>query len=279
LSLGREAVGWSDEVWNRLDLAVAEEIRRSGMTERLLPLRPALPGTTTVPADVIQLDTMTVDEARVAALVETSVGFGLTRQQTDGEAEQGTAVTLATRAASLLSQAEDVLVFQGDAAGKLPLFQRVAVRGSTGSGLVDAAPDEVDVKQVGGRFGDATAAGVAQACARLQTGGHYGPYALALHPDVYADAFTPLDGTFAAPGDRLAQLATHAFVGTGALPEDTGVVLSIGGDVIDVVVGQDPVIEFTAVDGDGTHRFRVFERFALRIKDASAIVRMRFQRG
>jgi uncharacterized linocin/CFP29 family protein len=279
LSLGREAVGWSDEVWSRLDLAVAEEIRRSGMTERLLPLRPALAGATTVPADVIELDTMTVDETQVAALVETAVPFGLTRQQTDGEAEQGTAVTLATRAASLLSQAEDVLVFQGDGAAKLPLFQRVAVRGATGRGLVAAAPEEVVVTAKDGRFGDATAAGVAQACAKLQTAGHYGPYALALDPDVYADAFTPLDGTLVAPGDRLAQLATHAFVGTGALPNDTGVVVSIGGDVIDVVVGQDPVIEFTAVEGDGTHRFRVFERFVVRIKDPSAIVRMRFRRG
>jgi uncharacterized linocin/CFP29 family protein len=258
---------------------VAEEIRRSGMTERLLPLRPALAGATTVPADVIDLDTMTVDEAQVAALVETAVGFGLTRQQTDGEAEQGTAVTLATRAASLLSQAEDVLVFQGDDAAKLPLFRRVAVRGSTGRGLVAAAPDEVVVTAADGRFGDRIAAGVAEACAKLQTDGHYGPYALALHPEIYADAFTPLNGTLAAPGDRLAQLASHAFVGTGALPESTGVVVSVGGDVIDVVVGQDPVIEFTAVEADGTHRFRVFERFALRIKDPSAIVRMRFERG
>jgi hypothetical protein len=169
LSLGREAVGWSDEVWSRLDHAVAEEIRRSGMTERLLPLRPALAGATTVPADVIDLDTMTVDEAQVAALVETVVGFGLTRQQTDGEAEQGTAVTLATRAASLLSQAEDVLVFQGDDAAKLPLFRRVAVRGSTGRGLVAAAPDEVVVTAADGRFGDRIAAGVAEACAKLQT--------------------------------------------------------------------------------------------------------------
>ena len=38
-------------------------------------------------------------------------------------------------------------------------------------------------------------------------------------------------------------------------------------------------VPHTAVEGDGTHRFRVFERFTLRIKDPTAIVRMRFRRG
>src|SRR3954454_17465659 len=114
--MGREAVGWDPDVWARLDQAVAEEIRRSGVTEQLLPLRPGLADAVAVPADLIDADTMTVDETQVVALAETAVGSSLSRRQTDGEAQLGTAVTLATRAASLMSQTEDVLVLRGDGA-------------------------------------------------------------------------------------------------------------------------------------------------------------------
>ena len=51
-------------------------------------------------------------------LVELTVDFSLTRQQVDQEAELGTAAALARRAAAMLTQAEDFVVLQGDAALK-----------------------------------------------------------------------------------------------------------------------------------------------------------------
>jgi hypothetical protein len=35
-------------------------------------------------------------------------------------------------------------------------------------------------------------------------------------------------------------------------------------------------VDFSQVDGDGLWRFRVFERFALRVKERSAVLRLRF---
>ena len=77
--------------------------------------------------------------------MELSIEFALTRKQVDLEHELGTAVTLTRRAASLLTQAEDLAVLQGDAAlanGQMP--NRVRAQGAAGQGLVAAATDTID---------------------------------------------------------------------------------------------------------------------------------------
>jgi hypothetical protein len=46
---------------------------------------------------------------------------------------------------------------------------------------------------------------------------------------------------------------------------------------MDLVVGIDATTAFMQQDTDGNYRFRVLERFALRLKDTSAVVRLEFQ--
>jgi uncharacterized linocin/CFP29 family protein len=53
--------------------------------------------------------------------------------------------------------------------------------------------------------------------------------------------------------------------------------VSVGGNSMDLVVGIEPTTEFLQQDPDGFYRFRVFERFALRVKDRSAIVALKFE--
>jgi hypothetical protein len=65
-------------------------------------------------------------------------------------------------------------------------------------------------------------------------------------------------------------------VGLGTLPKATGVLFSTGGNTIDLVLASEPVTTFTQVDEDGLFHFRVAERFCLRVKDPTAIVRLRF---
>jgi hypothetical protein len=45
---------------------------------------------------------------------------------------------------------------------------------------------------------------------------------------------------------------------------------------MDLVIGMDVTTAFMQVDDQGLYRFRVFERFALRPKDTTAIVRLEF---
>ncbi|MBI1744417.1 encapsulin [Candidatus Acetothermia bacterium] len=289
MPFGRENVPqWNQEVWDRIDKAVHDETQRTKIAAKFLPLFGPLtdPSTKTVPSDIIDPKTMTVDEGEVTPLVEIWVEFALTKQQVEAEQQSSTAVILATRAANLLSQGEDLLIFQGKKATGNPLFksQTIRLRGQAPDpGLVDAAASNhtVNVNPVNQgppkQYGENTFRSVSEGYSFLEGEGQYGPFALALHFVEYADTYAPLANTLIAPADRIKPLVPAGFYGTGTLPDSTGVLLSLGGNTVDLVVGIDATTAFTQVDGEGLYRFRVFERFALRVKDKTGFVELAFQ--
>jgi uncharacterized linocin/CFP29 family protein len=140
-------------------------------------------------------------------------------------------------------------------------------------------------------WGSATFEAVSQAYAQLQAAGHYGPYALVLQTIPYADTYAPLPGGLVVTADRIKPLVTAGFFGTGTLPPNPaagvvnvsplpsyGVLVSLGGNTMDLVVGLEPVAAFMQEDVNGDFRFRVVERSALRVKDTTAIVVLQFNR-
>ena len=144
---GREKLEWPQEVWDRIDEAVHAECQRVAIAAKCLPLvGPLLPMTTTVPADIIVVDDqiLEVDETAVVPIAEIQRLFRMTRQQVEAEPERMTAVTLATRCANLLAQAQDVLIFQGEKlALKHDLFANKHVQLKAGHlfhGLVSDVP-------------------------------------------------------------------------------------------------------------------------------------------
>jgi uncharacterized linocin/CFP29 family protein len=278
---GRERLGWSEPVWQHVDQAVHDEAVRAEIASKFIPLRGPFPDALTVPADVIDTEAMAIEEGLVKPLIELWVDFALTPQQVAGEERLATAMTLATRASNLLSRAEDVLIFQGDGALTSEFFTRVRYRsGPVGPGLLNSATQAIEVDPLEGatkKYGEKTFEAVARAYSLLQRVGHNGPYALVLHSEVYADTYAPLASTLVMPADRIRPLVTQGFYGTGTLPESTGLLVSLGGNTMDVVVGIDPTTAFQQMDDSGIYRFRVFERFALRIKDPSSIVRLHFK--
>jgi uncharacterized linocin/CFP29 family protein len=118
----------------------------------------------------------------------------------------------------------------------------------------------------------------------LQQNGHYGPYALVLQTIPYADAYAPVLG-LVITADRIKPLVDAGFYGTGTLvsnapptePAFTGLLLSVEGNSMDLVVGHDATAAFMQEDPDGNFRFRILERFALRLKDFTAVIRLEFQ--
>lgn len=276
MNLGREALAWSSELWARLDQAVHAEVNRAGVAGKVLPLQSSMPDATTIPADVIDPQTMTVRDDAVLPLIELSVEFSLTPQQVEREAELATAVTLASRASNLIAQAEDLLVFQGDPARDAEVFDAVRRRGGPAEGLVAAAPSAVQVAAKNGEVGERIVQAVTRACSDLQGRGQYGPYALVLRTEQYADASAPLENTLVMPADRLRPLVAQGFFATGAMPEATGLVISVGGAPVDLAIGVEPTVSFLQIDGNGHSLFRVFERFVLRLKDERALVRLEF---
>ncbi len=301
-NLGRDKLPWGKELWDRLDAAVHDEIKRILITRRFVPIVP-MPDALTAPADTVtegenQNGPLEVNEAAVTSLIEIWVEFALTKQQVEGEDKLSTAVTLATRAANKLAQGEDLLAYQGDPVIKTdPLFTKGRIRTRAGPGPNGLAtlgslgpPDEqkrrvIDVPftdPTNGTYGEETFAAVASAYSLLQEDGHYGPYSLMLPTVPFADTHRPLANTLIMPADRIRPLVEGRFYGTGTLPEDPklfGVLISIGGNSLDMVIGRDATTAFVQEDNEGLYRFRVFERFALRDKDPKSRVLLEFARA
>jgi uncharacterized linocin/CFP29 family protein len=281
MSLGREQLSWTDDAWSAIDNAVNAEVQRTCVAAKVIPLQtPAPPpGASTVPADVIDRATMTIDESAVTPVVELGVEFKLTRQQVGSESDLATAMSLAVRAANLLARAEDVAFFQGDKAIKDPLLESVKRSGNSGVGLLSSADVAISVDSLGGgRYGKNTFVAFAEAYAQLQSKGHYGPYALIVHSELFADAYAPLTDTLVLTADCIKPMASLGFYGTATLPPLRGVLVSVGGNTMDLVSSVNPITEFLQIDPDGGYRFKVFERVALRVKDKTAIVRLEFKK-
>jgi uncharacterized linocin/CFP29 family protein len=306
---GREKVPWSQEIWNRIDRAVHAECQRTKIAAKFLPMYgPVDHNARTVPSDRVEvlevaalrvaagpIPLLEVDEAAETPVVEIQVQFQLTPQQVHDEQRLMTAVTLATRAANHLSQGEDLLIFQGEGALQGPLFtqNRVQLRsGTPGVGLLNLAAQDIQIVPVEPlpprqpqdtqtRWGENAFAAVARAYSILQSGeglaqAHYGPYALVFQHVPYADTYAPLATTLIMPADRIKPLVTEGFFGTGTLPPFRGFMASLGGNTMDLVMAREPTTAFLQEDPDGRFRFRVFERFTVREKDQTSVVRFEF---
>lgn len=333
---GRSKIPWSKDVWDRIDQAVEMEVKRTRIGSRFLPKKTVPPKTTSVPTDAYSSSAavagipafLTVDEGATTRLNEYFVEFVLTPQQVDQEEGDfktlghSTAVTLATKAANTLAQAEDLIIFQGqNAITSSTLFTNGLVAllsgnqpldtgllnfpiGATapGAGPLTPTPPSISVVQVpllvlappnpGVIYGPNTFSAVAQAYSQLQAVGHYGPYALVLETIPYADTYAPLPATLTLTADRIKPLVTAGFFGTGTLPPNPppapvpppaqttpyfGVLVSLGGNTMDLVTGVEPLVAFMQEDTNGNFRFRVLQRFALRVKDPTGIVILKFK--
>jgi uncharacterized linocin/CFP29 family protein len=318
-NLNREKLPWTQDVWDRIDMAVHDEMKRILIARRFIPVVTATPETLTVAADTVIVNPggpteptnaglLQVNEAAVTEMIEVWVEFSLTKQQVEREAKLWTAAHLAIRAANLLAQGEDLLINQGNDVLKFnPLFLEGRIRTRAGPGPVGLAnrsslpnsgnpdpkvgykgqvipvkfanPEEPDPAKK--TYGEKTFGAVGDAYAQLQGRGHYGPYALILPPRPNADTRRPLETTLIMPADRIISLVDGKFYGTGTLPEIPellGVMLSWGGNAIDLVIGRDATTAFLQEDTQGLYRFRVFERFALRDKNPSSRFLLRFDK-
>src|SRR5262245_49908581 len=131
---GQNMLPWSKAIWDRICQAVADECQRTKIAAKFLPPYPG-PIPDPLPADTIikAPPPLSVNQNKTTDIMEILVEFKLTNKQVFEEERRMTAVTLATRAANLLSQAEDVLIFQGQSAvsgeHRHPLFsnERVTV--------------------------------------------------------------------------------------------------------------------------------------------------------
>jgi hypothetical protein len=319
------ATDWSDDVLKSIQDIVDAEAQRIKIAEQFLPFAPNAisPGSINVVSDIISQDkdlTLIVDQGDTTSFYQLTVTFKLSDAQYSDPGGAKTAMTLATRAANLLSQAEDILIFQGASGESNPIFtgatRQVVIQqsGKPSPGLLQLPAktkdtDPIDPSQIikvlttsepsplvpsQNRYGENTFAAVADGYSRLQAKGDYGPYALVLNDLIFADIHAPLAATLIMPADRIKPFVTlkgmnntvkEMLYGTGTMPllggaegNPTGLLVSIGGNTVDLVIKTPPTVSQLPYQ-PGFYPFQVTTQFAVRIKKKSAFIRFVFERG
>jgi uncharacterized linocin/CFP29 family protein len=294
---GTDNMGWisdpSNDVWKEINNAVHDTEETVSMAQKFLPLVPWTgdPNETKVYAQFINPETLVLDELDTVNVLELSITFDVPITLAADEGTKRSTRTSAVNGARLLALARDLLIFQGTA-GTGSLSKKVSLKGKPDrEGLSETkltAPVTPTVTSPTKIYGLKTVEAVANAYSQLQALGYPGPYALVLPQDRYADANTPIGVTSSlTPADTIRAYVTDGdkvhFYGTGGLPGNRGLFVSLGAYLIDWVVLVPPTTVFTQKDGDENYQFRLKERFALRLKvngtapKNSPIVKLDFQ--
>jgi uncharacterized linocin/CFP29 family protein len=301
-------VGWTDAQWNRVREEVLREWQKVRVAGSFLPIYgPLPPSTHVVPSEVIGRGG-TVDDGEISRIYELTVRVELSRQQVAEEDLSG-ALLLLRRAATALAIEEDDVVFNGQTAQqpslrprvpgrvrRFPEVQRIdgepptAIHALEDShldtpsnpgplGLVRGAFEHVDLEP---DSGPELLTAISDAISVLEANGYGPPFVCVLGRAAFRAAHDPMGDSMVLPADRIEPLIGRQLLRASVLDylEDTqiaGVVLSLAGDSMDLVVAVEATPEFTQVDTEGHYVFRVFERLALRIKDNYAIVRLEYE--
>ena len=280
--LMRDQSPLTTEEWQRLDELVVAVARKMLVARRFLPLTgPLGAGVQTVPVDHYAFskgcihytgtelctheactvegscDPIALLERNYITLPLVHKDFRLSWRDIATARQLGNPLDLfpAGGAATAVAMAEDDLIFQGNAEHSLP-------------GLLTAAGTQV-AKANWGKV-EAAFKNVAAARETLVARGFFGPYALVLSPDLYAQVQRIMPNTGRLEIQFLADLAPAGVFQAPAIPAKTALLIANGPENLDLVVAQDLTTAYLGPQGMD-HPFRVLESLALRIKQPQAI--------
>jgi uncharacterized linocin/CFP29 family protein len=291
---------WSEDQWAKVNNAVAEAFAKASVAGAFLPCYGPLPGST----EYVRNEKLTaktgervkVEDDTTLKLFNLTVKVELSSEQVTDDA-LSSALLAFRRAANTLAQVEDHLVFNGRGARKnavskqlgedLPELsasdEKVVVSGEESlSGLVTPETGKQIKISAGNKpalrkgqlkselDGDHLVSEVARAVVELETDSHPGPFASVLGADAFVAAHTPATG-LVLPADRITPILNGPLLRSGRMAKNHGIVVSLAGSDIDIVVATPPKVQFLQVREDAKYLFRVYEKFVLRIKDESAV--------
>jgi uncharacterized linocin/CFP29 family protein len=136
---------------------------------------------------------------------------------------------------------------------------------------------------------------VVKAINSLEENGYVAPYVCVFGRNPFEAAYKPIKKSTVLPRDRIEPLIGRELLHASSIDvppqrvdlyagldkeewQSRGVLLSMADEPIDLALAAEATPEFRQVDLEGRYVFSVFERFALRIKDAKAVVPLRFEK-
>jgi uncharacterized linocin/CFP29 family protein len=274
---------WAQPVWDNINSSVKTAIGNIRVAQRVF-LATQLPGVTSVPANILHPDRMSISEGETKPYIEISAEFPLTYGQVHDDPNGLTGVTLAKLAAKSLALAEDMLFFQGKGVKLPPAVHVESGLESAAEGILGlVSPDSTfDVhppdRAVPTNSGSEILAAVARGIAVLTKEGQAPPFGLILDTNAFAETWgSVING--APTYTVLNPIVTQGIFGTGAMPANTGLLVAVAGDPTTIYYDNDPTTEVTQRDSKGRYLFRVFERVQFVASDKRAFVKLRFPDG
>ena len=289
-------LNWTEAQWNRVNSAITEEFTKASVAGAFLPCYgPLGPSSETVSKQTL----LNPSPATIAINDDTTrfwtlqVNVQLSLQQISDE-HLSSALYAFLRAATLLARTEDYVVFQGsdgsrsgtkgtatdrkipadssrDEKSRLQEVIKTPLPQMEGLLFSPVASRSTTKKPTGAKSdGEALVEMVSAAIGELETSGHPGPFACVLGQYAFREAHRP-DGSLALPADRITPMLQGPLLRSGTVRGRFGVVVPQTGESIDLVVASPPKVQFLQVNSEAKYLFRVYERFVLRIKDASAV--------
>jgi uncharacterized linocin/CFP29 family protein len=281
--------------WERIRQIVHDEALRARVAASFLPLYGPLPGATVaVAADTLSYEPpsepdqhvpnqrIVVNDYDTLRLASVSVNVYLKNHML-ADPELAAATIMFTRAAKIIARVEDSLIFNGkegnNQIGGTTDLQNVFEVGGADNyrGLVDYGH-----RQAGGpvqiNYANPNEAGptvfraVVEAIGRLERRGHYKSYACALANDIFTAINSPIPNSMVLPADSIPSLLHGPLLRSSSLQDGQGLVISLQGNPVEIVVASDISVRHLQGTLDGLHAFRVSERLVLRVKEPTAIV-------
>ena len=91
-----------------------------------------------------------------------------------------------------------------------------------------------------------------------------------LSDDLFTAVYTPVPNSMVLPADSLPPILNGPLLRSSTLANGTGLVISLQGNPVEIVVGSEIHPRYLQGTPDGEHLFRVSQRFVLRVKDVTA---------
>jgi uncharacterized linocin/CFP29 family protein len=278
----------TDDQWNNIRKIVHDEALRARVAASFLPLYGPIPGdTTTVPTDVLSAEAnptpppaqrLKVDDDTTIQLASVAVNVTVKNHML-ADPELAAASILFRRAANIVARVEDAIIFRGRTAANVPpipgianLPQVYSVSGADYSGLITVAGGQVDLPA--GSDGPTIFTAIVGAINALENAAYFKPFACVLSDNLFRTIYTPIANSMVLPADSIPPILTGPLLRSSALANDTGLVVSLQGSPVEIVVGKEIHVRYLQGTPDGDHLFRVSQRFVLRVKDATAVRRI-----
>ena len=273
-------LNWSDAQWQKVNDCVTEAFGKASVASAFLPCYGPLSGSAEIVRNERVLRDSTVTPRTVTIrldadhkevnlkLVNLTVNVLLSSEQVADETLSN-AMLAFRRAANILAQEEDKIVFDGflrDPRSKDATY--VVNNVGPQPGLADLPARR---KFVSWDFstGQTVVSAVVDAIQRLEDRLHPSPFACVLGNDLFNTVHEP-SPSLVLPADRITPLLKGGLLlRSGKMNKSAGVVISLAGNAVDIVVGTPPTVQFLQRMTDAKFLFRVYERFVLRIRDAA----------